>query len=298
MRPLRVALVHRDSPRCIDRMVGPWSYAVPEFRWTHVPVGKTFRLDKDELAARGFDVIVHEDAKCWGEFTGSAKIPVCYVVMDSTLSGDHYQHRLTQAKQADLILVDWDDLSRFESVGVPVRRCGYSVNDHFFRDWSEEKTVDVAYHATTKGSPERVALADWLESFCERRGYVYQCGRRIGPDYALAFNRAWIVVDLARTPTTRNHRALDAMASWTCLVSSPLPEVSGEEFVEGVHYEAWRDYDELGAKIDRLLVNSQCRRIAEAAYGLVRERHTWSVRAAELKSVLEEEFPHLVEVRP
>jgi len=39
MHRLNVALVHRDSIRLTEaRMVGWWSYAVPEFTWLHIPV--------------------------------------------------------------------------------------------------------------------------------------------------------------------------------------------------------------------------------------------------------------------
>ena len=164
MKPIRVALVHRNSPRLFNRMVGWWSYEVPQFTWHHCPVRlkKPFTVDKDGLA-ENHDIIVYEDGKIGGTFTGSADIPICYAVVDSTLSEAHYQHRLQQADQCDLILLDWDRLERFEKPGLPpVERFNYCVNDKLFYPRGE-KDIDIGSFQHT--TPERREVDDWLRTF-------------------------------------------------------------------------------------------------------------------------------------
>lgn len=177
MNPLSVALVHRDSPRCVNRMYGEWSYAVPEFVVRHYPLALLQNISKAKLAER-HDVVIVEDFRVHGQLTGDAPIPVCYRVVDSTLSEAHYQWRLGRARElADLILVDQDGLERFEGLGVPVRRFGYCVNDRLFKDYGLPKDIDVSFFCFFKGAPERAEMHVWLAEFCQGRGYYsYQGG--------------------------------------------------------------------------------------------------------------------------
>ncbi len=290
--PLRVLLCCRDSPRSREgRMIGEWSYAVPEFVWDIRAMPRWFDCDLD--AIQGYDLLVHEDTKAWGVWRGDHKrLPVVYMVRDSTLSDDHYRQRLRQAKeQSDLVLVDWDRLERFEGLGVPVRRCSHSVNERLFRDYGEGKTVDVAFHAACKGSPERAELQAWLYEFCQARGYRYACGVMVGHDYPRALSRAKIVVNLERNATTRAHRVFDALACGTCLLTSPEPEVSGEVREAGVHYLEWQGYEDLGAKIDRLLSTGAWQAYARQGYRLVQGYHTWGRRAQEMRAIINEALP-------
>lgn len=297
MNPLRVALIHYDNPRQYDRMVGYWSYAVPEFAVTHfgvAPGRQVYR--RAEYARAGFDAIVWEDHKTRGTWADDAAIPLIYHVVDSTLSASHLEDRRHHGAQADLILVDHDRLERLGGLGVPVRRWGYCVNDRLFRDYGEEKTIDVAFHCRTKGSAMRAALRNWLAVYCARMGYTYASGDRDREEYARAFNRAKVAVNLTRTPQNRPHRVLDALACRTCLLSSKLPHVSGEERVQGVHYVEWDasgealGANELGAWVERLLGSGEWQALADNGYELVHRAHTWAVRAGELRQILSEEF--------
>ena len=284
--PLRVALIHHDNPRQYHRMAGYWSYDVPEFVVHHFGVaGVSERYRRSRFA--GFDCIIWEDHRTKGTWTHDANTPLVYHAVDSTLSPAHLRDRQMHATQADLVLVDHDRLGHFPG---KVRRLGYCVNDRLFRDYGEEKTVDVAFHCRTKGSPDRAELRDWLGDYCRAHGYTYAAGDRAWEEYARAFNRAKITVNLARTVTNRPHRVFDAMACRTCLLTSPLPPVSGEERRAGVHYAEWRDFDDMAARIEGLLSSGQWRAIADAGHELVHRAHTWAVRAGELRQILEAEF--------
>lgn len=294
MKQLRVLLVCRDSGRSREgRMVGAWSYPVPEFTWDTYCVPKVFSLDLAGFYG-AYDLVMHEDTKAWGSFEGNhRKLPVAYIVRDSTLSDDHYEQRVRQSRNhADLVLVDWDTIERFLPTHKPVHRLSHCANDRLFKDYGEEKTVDIAFHCAVKGCPGRSALRDWLHEYCAARGLVYASGIRPYEEYARAMNRAKVTVHLERTPTTRAHRVFDAMACRTCLLTSPLPAVSGEERQAGVHYVEWRDGDELERELDRLLAG-EWRRYADAGYELVMKRHTWAVRARELRRLIPEVFPWL-----
>lgn len=287
MTPIKVALIHRDSPRCMDkRMVGWWSYPVPEFEWEHIVKGKGFRIDKSKL--RNYDIIVYEDAKIYGTFIGSGP-PVCYCVGDSTVDNAHYQHRLKESRQADLILVDQDKLRRFKQWGIPVRRFGYCVNDVLFHDYDLKKTVDVCLHYISKNRPKRAEFREQLVALCARKGHVLKKETHEYEEYAKAFSRAKIAVDFGEYPQVRAHRGFDVMASRTCLVTSPLPSISGEKREAGRHYFEYQNAEHLETLLGNLLSSGLWRKIADAGYKLVQEHHTWAIRAQELKKTLQQE---------
>lgn len=283
---LKVALVHRDSPRNMaDRMVGYWSYPVPEFEWDHFPVGKGFRIDKDELAARGYELIVYEDAKIYGEFVGEAGLPVCYVVVDSTLSEGHYRHRVREAAQCDLILVDWDGLERFEHLGKPVARFSHCVNDEYFRDLGLERDIDVG--SFQGDTPARKALEERLAVFCRQRGYRFEWGTRGWDDYARDMASCKVVLNLNRNPSVRGHRIFDAMACGACLVTSPVPDVPWEPRKAGRDYVEFADFGDLAVKLDSLLQGGLWREVAANGERLIKRWHTWAIRAQQLRWILE-----------
>lgn len=286
MKPLQVALVHRNSPRLNGaRMVGYWSYPVPEFEWHHFPVSKKFRLDRGTFV--DFDLIVLEDGKLHGEVTGTGP-PVAYVIGDSTLSDEHYRVRRELARQCDLLLVDWDCLSRFTDLGVPVRRFSYCVNQRLMRDYGMGKDIDVgSFQSATK---ERRELEAWLRERGTAHGYCFEAGVYPGQAYAMMMTRTKIIVNLNRNPATRSHRVFDAMACRACVLTSPLPDVSGEERRAGTHYLEYdlTDLDALGDCVDWLLGTGQWETFAGNGYMLVREQHTWQVRASELRQLVED----------
>ena len=283
---LRVALIHHDNPRQYTRMAGYWSYDVPEFEVEHFGVGgsaESYRRSE----FRGFDLILWEDHRTKGTWVHDADVPLVYHVVDSTLSAGHLEDRRRHAAMADLTLVDHD---RLERLGRRARRWGYCVNDRLFRDYGMQKDVDVAYHCRVKGSVEREELRGWLGEFCRGRGYIYATGDRAWEEYARAFNRARVSVNLARTVTNRPHRVLDAMACRTCLLTSPLPPVSGEERAAGLHYVEWRERGDLAGQLEWLLDSGEWQAVADAGFELVHRVHTWAVRARELRGILREEF--------
>jgi hypothetical protein len=287
VNPLCVALVHRDSPRLNGaRSIGAWSYAVPEFTWTHFPVGKGFHLERG--AFLDYDLIVYEDGKIRGEFTGDGP-PIAYMIGDSTLSDEHYQVRRDQAVQCNLLLVDWDRLERFADLGVPTRRLSYCVNDRLMRpDLAMGK--DVCVGSFQGGTPERRELEDQLRDLCNEYGYTFEAGNYAGQDYAMMLARSKIVVNQARNPQTRSHRIFDAMACRSCVVALDTPDVSGEERQTGTHYVECERLDLLIRAVPYLLNTGTWEDFAGAGYVLVQECHTWAVRARELRVMLAEEL--------
>jgi hypothetical protein len=266
-------------------MVGSWSYPVPEFTVKHFGTPKTFTMKRSDFA--DFDVIVREDHKCYGEFVKDSMTPLVYVVVDSTLSEQHFRDRLPHAQSADLALIEQDSLARF--VGCTTRRLPYCVNENLYKDYGSDKPIDVGFYCNP--TPQREKLACKLKRFCEMRGYVFDYGKREGIEYAKALNGAKINISLARTSTNRPHRTFDVMACRSCLLTSALPKISGEERKEWVHYAEF-DGGEGGAMdaIDDLLQKHKWRDIADAGYALVREKHTWAVRATELRQIFYEVF--------
>ena len=98
MNPIKVALVHADHPRHIDsRMVGIWSYPVPEFEVTRFPQEKY--VDLSRLQFQEFDVIFQEDARLQVTWNDKGDTPLIYYVVDSTLSANHYRERRVAAEQ-------------------------------------------------------------------------------------------------------------------------------------------------------------------------------------------------------
>jgi hypothetical protein len=267
-------------------MVGWWSYAVPEFEVTHYPVPKGFCLERETLA-RHHDVVVWEDGKSTGTFVGRGHLPVFYHITDSTLSDDHYQHRRQQARYVDALLVDWDRLARFRDLGLPVARFGYCVNDNLMRDYGMGKDIDDGSYQG--GTPERRALEEWLRNFCHAHGYNFQSGVYAGQDYPLMMTRSKIVVNVNRNAQTRGHRVFDAMACRACVVTSPLPPVSGEARRADVDYLEFNpdDKQRLAELLTWLLESGTWETFAGNGYMLVRECHTWQVRAAQLLDTME-----------
>ncbi len=303
MKPLRVALVHRKSTRTLEkRMVGWWAYEVPEFEVNHFPVRPPwFTLKRSQFVGE-YDLIFYEDGKAQGQIVNDADIPVVYHVVDSTLSEEHYDLRVSQAKlNADLVVVDWDRLERFEHLGLPVRRFGYCVNDKLFYDRGLPRIYDVGFFVGK--TKERGKLGRWLKEFCGANGLSFGAGIRAGEDYAKAMAQSKIVVNLNRNAETRSHRVFDAMACRSCVITSPLPEVSGEVRLAGVNYLEYQSLDMLGRLIKHLVGKQLANQpVGEAqywqdyagdGYELVREFHTWRVRAGELRRVLAETFEGL-----
>lgn len=295
MKPLRVAIIHRDTPDAASyrQLYGLFSYEVPEFDWRYVPVNRTFTLDKDELA-QDFDLIFYHDLKTWGGFTGEADIPVLYHVMDSTLSEKHYLARYQKAQEvADLILVDWDRLDRFDDLDIPVRRLAYAVNDRLFYDRDLPKEIDVSFFVRFHPSVERMRFDYYMMNHCQERGWVYESGIRTGERYARAFNQSKISIHLNRTPATRSPRIFDIMASNCCLLCDTQPTVSGDTHQAGVHYVAFDNLKDAFDQIDGLLESGAWEEYAEAGYEHVRERSAWSVRAKQLRAMVEQQFPQV-----
>jgi glycosyltransferase involved in cell wall biosynthesis len=294
MKPLYIALCTKAiSPIRFERdgrNVGMFSYAVPEFTWQHVSIHKWNDVDTRDLAAQGFDLIFHEDG-AWARYDYDA-LPVAFYVWESTLSDDYYQQRLSMAREADLLLIDHDRLERFEGLGKPVRRLSHCVNDRIFRDYGEGKSVDVASHMNTGGpcGEGRKELGRHLGRWCATVGYSY-AGDTMGVElYARSMSAARVTANWPRCPENRSHRVLDAMACRTCLVTGPVPDVSGEERVAGRDYVEAGSYQEFLEVTGELLDSGRWREIADNGYKLVQEHHTWTVRARYLREVLHNEL--------
>ena len=296
MKPLRVALIYRGynplAPE--ERLCGFWSYPVPEFEVTHIHVDKGFILSREDLA-KEHDIIVYEDTKLFGKFTGNARIPIFYGVVDSTLGEGYYQARLKECKQVDVILVEQDDLERFEHLGKPTWRFTACLNDKVFHDYGLEKTVDVSFynksfHKDAPGAWERVTMRKQLAEFCAGKGLTYACEHQEWIEYAKNFNRSKMTVNLCRKRGTRPYRTMDALGAKTCLLTDWIPIWEGDGRQAGMHYLVYENITDLKEIILKLLASGGWKDVSEAGYELVQAKHTWAQRAHELRERIGEEL--------
>jgi len=315
--PLHVALVHRGQQYRYDRIDGQFAYPVPEFTWSHVEVHKSVQNLDVNAMADDFDLIWLDPGKyahqnIFAPKRSRHKVPVIYWSLYPTLSASHRAKDIERGKlNANLVLVDHDDLRHWTGVGCPVRRLAYSVNERYYRDRGGARDIDVNFCNFPGYSYERRALANWLGSYCKRHGWKYVAGGGYGNDYAGLMARSKVMVHILRTPQTRPPRIFDTAASGTALLSNPMPVVSGESWEIGKHYKTFRTpfsekiapvktpkqaklgdvgCREIADGLDWLLEYDMWREIAANAKEYVLSCHTWQHRATELRQIVHEEL--------
>ena len=318
MRPLRVALVHRGNPRRYARIDGQFAYPVPEFVWEHVEVHKSGQnLDINKWQGK-YDLVWLDPGKysylnILSPKAEKHKVKSVYWALFPTLTQGHLNKDQARAKwNANLVLLDHDNVNRWEGLGVPVRRLAYSVNERYYYDRGLERDIDVNFACYREYSHERPALDAWLRGYCERRGWSYASGSGYtSEDYALVMARSKVMVHILRTPLTRPPRMFDTAACGTAMLSNPMPVVSGEHFDPGTMYRVFNkpfsevcandrnpaqvalDDDvcsEIITQLDYLLTGDNWRGVAETAKEYVLANHTWATRSAELRQIVREEF--------
>jgi hypothetical protein len=310
MKPLRVLLVHRDQWHRWLRIDGQFAYDVPEFRVSHWAVGKWFHFDL--TAEKGhFDVVWWDEGKHKGgphflPKCGKHPVPVAYYCLYPTLAEHIWKSRRERAEQdADLVLLEHDRIDRWDDLEIPVRRCAYSVNEFYYRDQGLDRDIDVGFYSVWNYSPERRALHEWLEMFCAKYGYTYYTtmGKNVETEYPDLLARTKVAVHINRTPATRPPRLFDASACGCAVLASRAPAVSGENWIDGVHYvafdnptahyreekgatvEPYTDDDcaELAEGLTWLIGGQHWRAMAGRARRYVLNNHTWHDRARELR---------------
>jgi hypothetical protein len=285
---VKIALVvkpSRSTEERENRNMGYWSYPVEGLQWAHFVFGGKVAYATD---MNKYDVIVQEDAG--PRFYKHLKKPVVYIAIDSSLSDDHLKARLERARHADLILVDHDRLDRFASLGVPVRRLNYCINDHLMRDYGEDRIIDVSYHCGSSYCPDRKRLRKILAEFCRDANLEFASGVLHITDYARSMARSKIVVNWPRVPSNRPHRVFDAMACGACLVTGPLPDVDGDKREAGKHYIEVEKLEDIPAVILALLDSGEWRTVGQSGREMVNKYHTWAVRAGQLREILHNEL--------
>lgn len=297
MKPLKVALIckNENSTRRDNRAMGYWSYDIPEFTWDHFTPGKNFTIDLDDLKADGYDLVFHEDYP-YGNYIGDS-IPVVFLSIDSTLSNEHFKVRYNQAVQSDLILVDHDNTKRFKhSNDLNVIQFPYCVNDKiFFRyEMEDSRDNDIAYHCSSSahaGIEQRKHIRQLLHDLSVKHNWNYRSGVLPLDQYAESFRTSKIVVNQSRTPLNRPHRIFDAMACGAMVLTSPLPRLEADKFQYEMPYEEFHDDIELEEKLCYMLENSDISRIiANKDYNIIIQNHTWSIRAKQLREIINKEF--------
>ena len=288
MTPLKVAIILRWNPqlsRRATRSIGLFSYAVPEFKWEHFRPGKFAPLKREDF--ENFDVVVIEDGS--NVNVSGHGPPVVGIFWDTNNTEMHYAHRLVQASQCDLVLIGQDPLKRFVACRKPVKRLTYCVNDRLFHDYGEEKTVDIGWHMKGYGNLRRVHALKQVQTWVDTYPAVFDA-RTVGHDggeYAKAFNRAKISMNVGQTPANRPHRMFDAAASRTCVVTSRLPFVDEEyPLIAGEHYLEFNPA-RVGDALEPILEDETWKSVTEAGYSFVRKHHTWAKRAPELRALIE-----------
>jgi spore maturation protein CgeB len=267
-----------------ERVIGLFSYAVPQFTWDHCHVSKWAHVALGDF--RDYDVVVIEDGSfLFPEGTGP---PVVGVFWDTNATPAHATTRRMVANECDLALVGHDPLTIFDGIRPPVRRLTYCVNDRVFCDYGQPKTVDVAWHMNTRKSHRRQAALTQIDD--ARNGWLVDV-RTIGPtlEYARAFNRARISMNVKQVDANRPHRVFDAMACKTCVLTDPLPVVEEPvSILPGEHYATFEGNP--APVIEYLLDSGDWDCIAAAGYAWVHAQHTWRVRAGQLRALLHEEL--------
>ncbi len=286
MKPLRVALVVKPSSDGFERenrLRGLFSYPVPEFTWEHFYLGKGFTWETSQWLGK-FDLLLQEDRGSWGKYLGP--LPKVILILDSIISDEHYWWRLEQAEQMDMTLVDQDRLERFpDSV-----RLSHCVNDHLFRP-RENRDIDLNFRCANKkkvGDGTRQKLRLLFQDWANETGHNYVHKPAHPQPYAEDQGSSKIVANWPRTPDNRGHRVFNAMAGKACAVTGVLPELSDEERTPGVHYIEVEHWEDMPKVCGALLESGEWERIADNGYKLAMEKHTWTVRAKELRQILKE----------
>ena len=296
MRPLHVAvIVKAGRPAALERdnrATGLFSYGVDEFTFDYVPLTKNTHVDSVRFNNH-YDLIFHYDGPLELTFN-NLHIPYVYYSIDSSLSIEHhYLPRYHQAQHADMVLIDHDRLDRFMVSGrngSKVFRLSHCVNDKVFYDYGLPKTVDVAFHCNNGGSDDtRSKIRQHLHEVCKNNGWKYASGALGLQEYARSMNAAKVTVNWPRTPANRPHRVFDSLACRTCLLTGPLPDVSDEFRVGGLHYYQF-EFDDLHASLTAALQGDSWKRSADAGYEMVMKHHVWSIRARELRELLHVEL--------
>ena len=287
MTPLKVALIIRDHicvSRRDTRSIGLFSYSVPEFEWTHFRPGKFAPLKREEF--EDFDVIVIEDGT-HVDVQGHGP-PVVGIFWDTNLTELHFRHRLVQASQCDLVLIGQDPLKRFVPCRKPVKRFTYCVNDRQFRDFGEEKTVDVGWHMKQYGNARRVKALNQVTAWATEHSMVISARTVLKLDeYAKAFNRAKVSMSVNQVKENRPHRTFDATACRSCVVTTPLPNIEEEHpLVEGEHYLQF-DPERIEDTLTPIFESGEWQSVADAGYAFIQKHHTWAKRAPELRQLME-----------
>lgn len=281
MNPIKVLLIHRESD-VYRHLTGWWSYPVDEFEWQAIKVKDGFCLDLNQIDYQP-DLIVLDDW-IFGQVIHRLA-PLAYVVVDSPRSRAQFQRNLEQARQADLVLVDSDDVERFNHSNHPARRFAHAVNEQLF--FPREKVFDVAFLCWP--TDERRPVQRKCKEICDRRGWSFVGGPFDWQDYALFLSSARVVVHKAHVVNARSWRVFDVMAARGCLLSSHLPTVSGDGIAKDVHYREYTP-ETLEDELAYLLTDDRWQDIAQAGYQHVMAQHTWRARAPQLRGILAEVF--------
>lgn len=264
--------------------MGWFSYAVSGLEWTFYPVEDKQPVNKNKLAAKGHDAIVWEDW-CWNTWEGDAPLPVYAIIVDSNTSPRRLKNYLNRAKDADVLLIDQDKLSKFAETGKPVYRWQYAVNEHLFAP--QTKVIDVAYHVNT--TPERQALSDTIRDCCQEQGLSLTMGKGLTvQQLATRYAEARIVVHKATHEQCRSHRFFDALACGACLLTDRVWSVPEDGFEVGKHFYEWDNPAELQVAIPHLLESGAWQKVAQIGRDHVLRFHTWRTRAEQLVAIIEQ----------
>jgi hypothetical protein len=295
MKKLCVALIVKNTPRAFERErrnMGWWSYPVPQLEWKHY----TGFQHKIELSAfRDYDLVFHEDGGNFAEYIKTLDDPpVVYMSFDDTLSTDHFEQRVRQAEQADLVLVDHGPLEWFRWHCKRVRRWPYCVNDRLFLP--HEKEIDISYNCgigLQKGMPgaeKRHAIGEFLQSESEKRGYTLSRGGLDIVEYAEMLGKSRVVVNWPRTSINRPHRVFDSMAAGAALCTGAIPILIEDKLQINKDYVWYKNDMELSERLKWLICESHWVEIAAAGYECVMHNHTWRTRAMQLRRILFDEL--------
>jgi glycosyl transferase family 1 len=297
LKPLNIAVIvkNANSTKRDNRAMGYFSYDVPEFTWEFILPGKRFNINWRKFKGeRQFDLVFHEDYP-YGNIIG-LDIPYVFLSIDSTLSEAHYKDRLRQTSHADLVLVDHDNLNRFNVKHCNVYQFPYCVNNRVFYKSDDIRTTDIAYHCSSSahaGIDERKRIRKLLSELSLKYNWNYKSGILPLEQYAESFRSSKIVVNQSRTPTNRPHRIFDAMACGAMVLSSRIPYIKEDKLTmydDDVLKQFGSDYYLENELTNFLSTPYALNHVANNGYNIIMNNHTWAIRARQLREIINKEF--------
>lgn len=154
---------------------------------------------------------------------------------------------------------------------------------HFVPDLIRDIDVGFVGKMGTPGTDRHAVLSSVLDRFSTNETERFHTPQEMGEVYS----RSKIVLNKSISGDV-NMRVFEALAAGALLVTDRIENGFDELMTEGEHYVAYETAEEAVAQIDRYLSNDEARtRIAKAGQDLLRARHSYDARLAQILNVVQ-----------